>query len=125
MAKFKEIFIHSWIRYLISFIYGILILVIYNCTRNWIDIINYIDAFFIGGFSLVCIGGLSVVTNLGTFDVFTHMFVGSKNGLPKPSLYDYVESKKEKRHKKRFNCIPYFVLGVLYILMCFILQAFL
>lgn len=125
MQRFKEIFIHSWLRYVISLLYGILILVIYNCTRDWINLINYVDAFFIAGASLICIGGLSIVTNLGTFDVFTHMFARSKNGQPKPTLYDYVESKKNKRHKNRFNCMPYFVLGIVFVLVCVILQAFL
>ncbi|MDE6947732.1 MAG: DUF3899 domain-containing protein [Anaeroplasmataceae bacterium] len=123
--KFKTIFLHSWIKYLSCVIYGIVIIVVYNSFREWSKLVNYIDAIFIAGFSLVCIGGLSIVNNLGTFDIFTHMFVRSKENQPKPSLYEYSNSKKEKRYKNRFYCIPYFVLGVLYIIISVILQAFL
>ncbi|MDE5547211.1 MAG: DUF3899 domain-containing protein, partial [Anaeroplasmataceae bacterium] len=94
------------------------------CLRDWTNLINYIDACFIAGFSLLCIGGLSVVNNLGTFDIFTHLFARGKDGQPKPAFYEYVGSKKEKRHKNRFNCVPYFVMGVLYIIVSSIMLAY-
>ncbi|HRF70273.1 MAG TPA: hypothetical protein PKV66_02455, partial [Candidatus Pelethenecus sp.] len=61
--KFKTIFLHSWIKYLSCVIYGIVIIVVYNSFREWSKLVNYIDAIFIAGFSLVCIGGLSIVNN--------------------------------------------------------------
>lgn len=123
--KIKEIFFHSWKRYLICFLYGILIIVIYNSLRNWDTLLHYIDGLFIAGASLICIGGLSIVNSLGTFDVFSHLFAKGKDGNPKPTFAEYVESNKVKHQKNRFHCVPYFVFGLLYFISSLILQAFL
>ncbi len=120
----KEIFFHSWPRYLSCLIYGILILVVYNCLRNWVDLVNYMDALFIAGFSLLCIGGLSIVNYFGGFDIYTYMFAKRGANGQKPSLYEYSMDKKEQRKKQKFKFIPYLVFAAFYIIISGILMFF-
>ena len=49
----------------------IIILSVYNGFDNSI---NFINGFFIAGFALLCVGGLSVLSYLGAYDFFSYAF---------------------------------------------------
>ena len=114
--SFKQIFIHSWLKYVLSFVYGILVLVIFNSLRSWTILQNYIDGLFIAGFTLVCFGLLSVISYFGGNDIFSYMFARRNERGVKPSYYEYTINKREKRKSKGFSFVPYFVIGAFFIL---------
>lgn len=121
MIKFKKIFIHSWLRYLLSFLFTVLVIVTYNITKGWDKMIYYIDALFIAGFALICISGLSIVNYFGAFDIFTHLFAKPNENNKKPSFYEYSLEKSASRKEHRFNFVPYAVIGFLSIILSIIL----
>ncbi len=121
MTKFKKIFIHSWLRYLLSFLFVVLVVVTYNITNGWNKMINYIDALFIAGFALICVSGLSIVTYFGAFDIFTHFFAKPKENNKKPSFYEYSIEKSNSRKEHKFNFVPYAVIGFFFIVLSIVL----
>lgn len=119
--KFLEVIFHSYKKYLFCFFYGVVIMAINNLIlSNWKSLVAYSDGAFIAGLSLFCFGGLSIVTRLGAFDIFSYMFAKrDERGFKKP-FYDYCEGKKEGRGKKKYASVPYFIVGFLYLIVAFI-----
>ncbi len=118
----KEFFKKSWIRLTICLIFGLLIVIINNLIRkNWNSLDNYCDGFFIGGFSIICIGCLSVLNYFGAFDVFQYTFRRKPKNSPSESLYDFSNRKKETRHSGTKHFIPYFIIGSFYLIISLVL----
>lgn len=110
------------IKFVISIIYGILIIVIYNSVNQvWNSLIVYCDGAFIAGASLVCVAGLSLCTSLGAFDIFSFMGAKKQNVKGRVSFYDYTEMKKEQRKTKKMYWLPYFVAGAVYLVVAVII----
>jgi len=117
---FKKIFIHSLNRYISALVFGIAIIVLNNCLINgWNVLMNYVDAFFIAGASNILIGGLAWIGNTGAYDIFGYVFARKRPNIT--CLYDYTESKREKREKSKFSFIPWIVVGVFFLLISIIL----
>lgn len=118
----KQIFFHSKIKYLLCFLFALIIIAFYVISYG-ITLINFADSTFIAGFALICFGGLSFCTQEGTFDIFSYAF--SNKGTPgnRITFYDFQQRKKEKRRTKKFGCIPYLVVGVFFILTSIVLVA--
>lgn len=117
---FKKLFIHSLGRYITGLVLGIAIICINNAIcKSWTLLMNYIDGFFIAGAVIVMFAGLCYITNLGVFDMFSYLF--AKKGPEIKSLYDYKESKVEKRKKDTFGFMPYVVVGTLFLIITAIL----
>ena len=122
---FKKLFIHSPYRYLFSIVFTIVIVLLYNILRNeWTLIVNYHDSFFIAGLSLVLIGLLSVVDYFGGLDIFRYMFKRKNPDGTKTTLYDFSEERKEKLKTKTYRFVPFMTMGVIMIIVCLILRAF-
>ena len=111
----------SYKKYIFCLLYGIIIIVINNLIHaSFTGLLCYSDGCFIAGLSLLCFGGLSIVNNLGAFDIFSYMFVKKdEHGFKKP-FFDYCEGKKESRSKKKYASIPYFITGFFYIILSII-----
>ncbi len=122
MKKIKEIFFHSLIKYLLLFVIdgiAIAMIMIFGKGKGLID---YSNAFFVVGFLNICIGGLSIVSYLGAFDMFSYSFyyMGSfikhtekEKNRKYDSLPDFVDKKNIERSKDRYKSIPYIVWGTL------------
>lgn len=119
----KKYFFHSPYKYLGSFIYSVLVLIIYNSIKGWGQLLPYCDALFFGGFSLVCVGILSLVTKSGGFDMFSYMFARKDSSGVKPSYYDYTKKNEDRRKGQAIKSIPYFVIGLISIIISAILVA--
>ena len=120
----KRIFFHSKVKYILCLFYSLLVIAFYLASYG-ITLFNFIDASFIAGFSLVCVGGLSFCAQQGTFDIFSYSF--SKKGTPghRITFYDYQQGKIEKRKKATFCFVPYLVVGVFLIIVTVIVSSFL
>lgn len=117
----KQFFKDFYIRLIVCFVYGLLIVIINNIIKHTFNsLIEYSNGFFIGGFSLICFGGLSVINYFGGFDIFQYTFRRRPKGGPQESLYDFSNRKKLERSKGKKTFIPYFVIGVFYILVALI-----
>lgn len=91
---------------------------------------NYCDAFFIGSFTILAIGGFSWLSNVGTFDILSYSWITVKSSFSKSmkreysTMYDYSESKKEKRAKNRYCYLPYVFCGGVGIVIAVIIRIF-
>ena len=98
MKFIKKLFINSWIRYLVSFVIGLIIAVIYLSLNGFKYFYNYVNAISTAGISLIFIGLLSLVSYLGAFYAFGYGFsqiFGNKSNYK--DLYDYTTRKIEIR----------------------------
>ncbi|MCR5741481.1 MAG: DUF3899 domain-containing protein [Gammaproteobacteria bacterium] len=120
--KFRNLFVHSPFRYIFALVYTIGIVVLYNGLRkDFVSLVNYANGTFIAGFSLILFGALVVVKNHGGFDIWQYMFVKRNPDGSRETLYDFSERKKLVRASKRYDFMPYEVVGVLVSLISLIL----
>ena len=106
----------NWIKMLVCILYGILIIIIYNISNeNWTMLINYCNSTFIAGFSLICIGCLSIINNVGGFNLFSYMFAKRNEKGVKEDYYTYTLKNKEKREKREKPYYTYFIIGAVLI----------
>lgn len=116
----KRLFFHSPIRYIIALFIAILFVLIRLFTSHgFLELLAYCDGTFIAGMILICLGGLSVVTYFGGFDIFSYNFSKKKEGAS--SLYEYSQIKAEKRKNAPLHFVPYFVVGLFFLLISTIL----
>ena len=116
----KQIFFHSKLKYIICLLYSLLIIVFFLASYG-LDLYNAVDATFIAGFSLICVGGLSFCGQQGSFDIFSYAF--AKKGTPgnRITFYDYQQMKIEKRKKATYCFVPYLVVGGFFVIISIIL----
>lgn len=120
MYLLRRLFEHSWKRYLITLLLGAAIVITYLYLKGFDIIINYINGFFISGFALLCIGGLSLLSFFGAYDFFSYAFYRKKASQ---SFNEYVEKKELKRKGNNLTCGPYFGLGLILVIISLILQV--
>ena len=125
MKFIKKLFINSWIRYLVSFVIGLIIAVIYLSLNGFKYFYNYVNAISTAGISLIFIGLLSLVSYLGAFYAFGYGFsqiCGNKSNYK--DLYDYTTRKIEIRKRKNFIFMPYIIVGIIFVIISLILMCF-
>lgn len=112
----KDLFFHSPIRYIVSLVITIGVLITYNCINGWEHLINYSNAFFIGGGFVIALGLFSLLDFYGFFNIARYMFVKKNPDGTKKSLYEYSEERTEKIKYKKFRYVPYLFIGVVVII---------
>lgn len=125
---FKKIFLHSPKKYLVSLVIMVVLIISSLSMKGFNLLVNYCNAFFIAAALFIGIGFLSILTNLGTFDVFSYSGKYVANRIRNVNIEkypEYTENKKEKRKKFRFNFVPYMVLGLIGLIVAIILQIIL
>jgi len=120
----SEHFSHTWKKYLMCFIIGIAITILSIFSSGGFSyLVSYVNGTFSGGFVLLCLCGLSVVSYLGAFDMFSYAFLNKD--VKNEGYYNYSIRSKETRRKNRFNYIPYLVVATLFIITSLIISLFL
>lgn len=115
-------------RLLIISIIEVLLIAIFLIIKGFNNIINYCNAFFVGGFAMFCIGCFSWLSNVGTFDIFGYSWKTVKSSFSKSlkreynSMYDYSESKRMKRESEKYNFLSYFIAGGIAIIVAIIIR---
>ena len=121
----KTIFIHSPKKYIGCLVFLLVIIVLYNVIREqWNVLVNYADSSFLGGFSLICVGGFSVLNHFGAYDIFQAAFAKRLPNGKKMTLYEFSEKRKIERSKSPYTYVPYFVVGCLGIVISSIVSLF-
>lgn len=114
----RYFFRDNWIRMVVGFAIGLTVYFLYIGIRNmWNVLIGHVDALFYSFAILIGIGLLSLVLNLGAFDIFSYQ-VGRKrlqNGK-KEDLYEYSKRKKEERARFKFSFLSYFFVAIPFII---------
>ena len=116
--KIGRFFARRWLAMLISFVIGLVVLVIYNVVRgNWILLINYCNGAFIAGFSLLLIAMLTIVSDSGGFYIFSYFFARKKDEQNHvEDFYEYQERRKQNREQHRFTWLPFVIVGGFFLL---------
>lgn len=120
MVFLKKYFLHSWKKYAVAVFLGTAIFLANLWINGFHIAINYMNGLFIAGFSLLCIGGLSTLNYFGAYDFFTYAFYRKKASM---EYYNYIEQKQTKRKNNNIPFGPYFLIGVIFILISFTIQA--
>lgn len=120
----RQIFYHKPIKYIVSFIVGLVVIVITMFVKGPKYLISYVDGTFIAGFVLIAVGFLSILTSKGSMDIFSYStkYVYNKFRNKEVERYhEYSSNKMEKREKYKFSYVPYFVNGAFYFVVSLIL----
>lgn len=120
MLLLQRLFIHSWKKYLIVTGLAAIIVLLHLYLKGFDIIINYINAFFISGFALICFGSLSLLSYFGAYDFISYAFYRKKASEP---YRDYLERKETKRKSNNLGCGPYFGIGILLVIVSLLIQA--
>ena len=120
MYTLKKYFLHSYKKYIVAFVLASVIFVVNVFNKGTNIIFNYINGLFIGGFAVSCIGGLSVLGYYGAYDFFSFAFYRQK---AKMEYHEFNEMKENKRKNNNIPFVPYFVVGVFFILISLFLQV--
>ena len=115
----KQIFIHSKYRYLFSLLFALIGIAAYfllNEENQKQPMFAIANSTFIVGLILVLVGGLSILSNLGAFDIYSYQFKRKGTGANRYTLYDHQQKRIEQSKGKQFNFVPYMVVGFLFLI---------
>ena len=105
-----------WYKYLILVCVGIVFICVYLWhISGWTNVYQYAQAFWLGGYVLVLLGGLSFVTSQGIFDMFTFLPTRLSKSQRHDSYAEYCNKKAVIRYKRGWVFAPYFMVGVCYL----------
>lgn len=119
----KNIFFHSKYRYIFSLAFafiGILVYLLSHDPELEQPILSISNSCFIVGFVLVLVGGLSILSNLGAFDIFSYQFRRLKSGSNKYTLYDHQQRRIELSKSRQYYFVPYLVVGGFFLIISMI-----
>lgn len=105
---------YNIVRLIVAFVIGVTISILNVASYNgWTTINCYKDGLFLGAFVCVLLAFLSILSNFGTFDIFS-FFPGRKRTSEgrKESYPEYAERKKGERDTSKYGFIMYFVVAL-------------
>lgn len=120
------------IRWVSILLIGVALFCVMLFTKGNYNLYGYLDAFFVPGGVLLCLGVLGWVTQTGQFDIFAygigstfHRAFKYKEPLKDRDLAEYKERKQQERtYKGGFTTlIPYFVIGLAFMIVAIILYV--
>lgn len=128
MSKDKKriIFFHSPKKYLTSSIILFGVVITFLIFYGFDVFVNYVDGFFVGGAVNIAFGGLSLVADMGAFDMLSYGFARfhGANRDKFSDLYEYSKFKSEQRYNKNCSFGPYIIMGILGVVISIILSLF-
>lgn len=122
--EFADFFKKYGLRFLISTVVGVSFFLIYYLVINN-TIVGACDGLFISGAVIFAVGTLSIITNLGFFDIFafsalkmfSHLNSGRNEAIAKMNgRYDYTKTKEEKRKDNRYVFVSYYISSILFLI---------
>ena len=118
---FVRLFMHSPVKYIVLTVFGLLI-VLANLLLNGFDyFIYYINGFQIAGLSIIFMGGLSALGYVGAFDFWGYTFSKKNHDGRRIEISQYIDMKSTKRHSKNLPFTPYFLIGLVFLTVSFVL----
>ena len=122
--EFADFFKKYVLKFLISTVVGVTFFLIYYLVINN-TIVGACDALFISGAVIFAVGTLSIITNLGFFDIFaysalkvySHITRGKNEALAKMNgRYEYTKLKEQKRRDNRYVFVSYYISSILFLI---------
>ena len=119
--SFTEFFLKYLLKFIISAVLAVVIFGIILAIRG----VNYTgisDGLFVAGCIFLAVGALSIITNLGFFDIFGYnasrfnSLLHKYKDNPYHGVYEYTEAKKEKRKRNRYTFISYVIVGAVFLI---------
>jgi hypothetical protein len=123
MKLFKKLFLHSLSQYLFALGIGVTVTLLY-ALLNGTHLNMYLYGMGLAGLLLILIGGLATTTYFGAFDTFGYSFgkVFNYKKNKNIKLPEYVEQQNIKRKAQNLTFMPYYVVGVLLLIISQILE---
>lgn len=122
MKFFKKFFFHSWKHYIIACVFALALTIFAAFSRKIFSLLFIADSFALAGVITFLIGGLVLVGYFGGFDTLSY---GISSFIRKnkkyDDLFDYTEKKKLRRKSGDLTFMPYFTIGIFFLLVSFIL----
>ncbi len=123
MKKVINFLFKHWIRLLVALGIAIILFLIYMFVNGWSYKVNYMNATFVAGASLFFIGCLSLLANFGAFNIFSYLPMRRRKENGSRETYSEYNNRVEDTHKKdRFICVPYFEVGIIFLVVSLILM---
>lgn len=125
--KKRQIFIADIITFVISFLIGVAIFLIYFLVKG-IHLLHALNAVTIAGVVLFCVSILVLLNRFGAFDTFVYGFkqMGSTMFTKNPTKYnnmaDYKIAKAEERKTKGKYYIPIMIAAAIFLVATLILE---
>ena len=116
-----KIFFHSLKKYCILFVVACILVLIGLLLNGFEYAIYYVNSFFVAGFSMVCFGGLSIINYFGGYDFMSYAFSKRNPDGTKIQYSTYIENKESKRKVKNLPFGPYFVVGIIFIIISLVI----
>ena len=120
--KILEFLKRNWIRMLVSFVIGLILMVIYNASyastgaNSWGSLEYYRDGAFIAFMFILGMGLLSLLSFFGSFDIFAfYPTRRKKEDGKKENFGEFVERKNLERGKFDFSFISYIIIALVYV----------
>ena len=121
MMKVGRFFKENWIRMIIAFVVGSILMVIYNASYastgadSWGKLEYYRDGSFIAAMSLLFVGLLALISHFGVFDIFSfYPMRKTKENGKKENFGDYVTRKNEARGHLKLYFLSYIIIAFVY-----------
>lgn len=125
MKILKKLFYHSLAHYIVPFCIGAAITIIYLWVNGTEALIYFGDGLSIGGAVVVILGGLMTTAYFGSFDYFKYSFgrVFQYKKNKNVSFNEYIDLQTTKRSAEGLYFVPYYLIGILYIVVALIVYA--
>lgn len=117
----KKIFIHSYKKYIFLIVLGAIFTLVNLISHGFNHMIYYVNGTSIAGLALIFMGGLSLLGYFGAFEFWGYTFSRKDMNGRRMEYSDYINQKKEKRVRSELPFGPYFLVGVLYLLVSLVL----
>ena len=111
----------SWKKYAAAFLVNAGLTVLVLLIRGFDLKIYYVDAFSVAGGVSILLGMFSCVVRAGAFDTIGYGFSTLRADRRDKDLYEYVSRKKEQRSRQGRSYLSFFVLGLLFLGIAFLI----
>jgi hypothetical protein len=129
MSAIKSFFLKNYIRLIVAFAIGLILMVVYNLSYQfghsvnaWANLSYYRDGAFIAGMVIFFIGLLAIISQFGAFDIFS-FYAGRKRKEDgtKENYTEYVERKRESRTHFNLGFLSYFIISTCFLIFSFVI----
>lgn len=123
--SFKRFFIKYMIKSIISICISLIVFLIVFFIRGN-NFTGILDGLFLASVASITMGLFSLITNLGFFDLIAYNgarfnnFIHQYKGKSFNGVFEYSESKKEKRKENRYVFLSYLVVGIVFLIISII-----
>lgn len=125
MKFLRKFILHSWKHYSIACILASVLTILAIFARQTFSLLFIADSFAIAGIVTFLIGGLVLVSYFGGFDTLGYGLSSLVRKNKKyEDLFDYTEKKKILRKSGNLTFMPYFIVGICFLVVSLILTIF-